>query len=94
MLANTRPASNEPSSRGVTFDATMLTRPTQRRLMTLWTELSCQRTALLPQVHAELTATPAFEAPKTAASACAQREAWAAVVQAPHSPFRAGGSRR
>ena len=65
----------------------MLARPTQRRLMTLWTELSGQRTALLPQVHAELTAPPAFEAPKTTASARVQREAWAAVVQAPHSPF-------
>ena len=87
MPASTPPALNVPSGRGLAFDTNMLTRPTQRRLMTLWTELSGQRTALLPQVHAELTATPAFEAPKTLPSARAQREAWAAVVQAPHSPF-------
>ena len=58
-----------PSSRGVTFDATMLTQPTQCRLMTLWPELAGQRTALLPQVRAELTATPALEAPRTLPSA-------------------------
>ena len=78
---------NVPSGEGVAFDTNMLARPTQRRLMTLWTELSGQRTALLPQVHAELTATPEFEAPKTLPSARVQREAWAAVVRAPQSPF-------
>ena len=55
--------------------------------MTLWMELSGQRTPLLPQVHAELTATPEFEAPKTQPSARAQREAWAAIVRGPQSPF-------
>ena len=76
-----------PSGRGVAFDTNMLTRPTQRRLMTLWTELSSQRTALLPQVRAELTATPEFEAPQTLPTARTQREAWAAIIQAPNSPF-------
>ena len=76
-----------PSSSGVAFDTNMLARPTQRRLMTLWTELSRQRTALLPQVLAELTAVPRFEAPKTLPSARAQREAWLAIVGAAQSPF-------
>ena len=76
-----------PGGQGVAFDINMLTRPTPRRLMTLWTEISDQRTALLPQVFAELTATPEFEAPKTLPSARAQREAWAAIVRAPQSPF-------
>ena len=78
---------NVPSGRGVAFDTNMLTRPTQRRLMTLWAELSGQRTALLPQVRAELTATPEFEPAKTLPSARTQREAWAAIIQAPNSPF-------
>ena len=76
-----------PSGSGVAFDTNMLTRPTQRRLMTLWTELSGQRTALLPQVLVELTAVPRFEAPQTLASARAHREAWSAIVRAPQSPF-------
>ena len=87
MPAGTQPNVHVPSGQGVAFDINMLTRPTQRRLMTLWTELSGQRTALLPQVFAELTATPEFEAPKTLPSARAQREAWAAIVRAPQSPF-------
>ena len=37
--------------------------------MTLWTELSGERTAMLPQAHAELTATPSFEVPKTVRAA-------------------------
>ena len=86
MLAKTQPM-DVPSGRGIAFDTNMLTRPTQRRLMTLWSELSGQRTALLPQVHAELTATPRFEAPKTLPSARVQREAWDAIVRAPQSPF-------
>ena len=65
-----------PSGRGVAFDTTMLIRPMQRRLMTLWTELSGQRTALLPQVRAELMAVPEFEVPKTLPTARTQRDAW------------------
>ena len=76
-----------PNAQGIAFDTAMLKRPTQRRLMTLWTELSGQRTALLPQVRAELTATPEFEPAKTLPSARTQREAWAAIIQAPNSPF-------
>lgn len=48
MLAKNPPV-DDPSGRGVAFATTMLTRPTQRRLMTLWSELSGQRTASPPR---------------------------------------------
>ena len=86
MIAKAQPVS-VPSGRGIAFDTNMLTRPTQRRLMTLWTELSGQRTPLLPQVRAELMAVPEFEVPKTLPTARTQREAWSAIIQAPNSPF-------
>ena len=71
MLASTQPSAHMLGGQGVAFDINMLTRPPPRRLMTLWTELSGQRTALLPQVFAELTATPEFEAPNAAERPCA-----------------------
>ena len=40
MLASTQPSAHMPSCQGAAFDINMLTRPTQRRLMTLWTEIS------------------------------------------------------
>ena len=71
-------------NRGPTCDTNLLSTPTPRRLFTLWMERAGTRTALLPQVWAELSGENRTDA---TARGIAHRNAWLAVIDMEGSPF-------
>lgn len=73
---------------GVAFDTDMLSRPTQRRLMTLWCELAGIKTAILPAVMGELAGEVPGAVRRGSERLAVHRSAWRAIVSAPRSPFR------
>ena len=73
---------------GVAFDTNMLSRPTQRRLVTLWCELAGIKTAVLPAVMGELAGEVPGAARRGSERLILHRSAWRAVVSAPRSPFQ------
>ena len=71
-------------SRGPTCDTNLLSTPTPRRLFTLWMEQAGARTALMPQVWAELAGQNRTDATPRGV---AHRNAWLAVIDMEGSPF-------
>lgn len=69
---------------GIALDTNLLTRPTQRRLITLWCETAGQKIAVLPQVRNELMQ----RGVRTNRSASVRIEAWEALLEGPATPYR------
>ena len=73
---------------GVAFDTNLLSMPTQRRLMSLWMEVSQGKVLLLPQVVAELRAPNKRDLGEEAQRInAAHRAAWDRAMNVPDGPF-------
>lgn len=75
----------------IAFDTNMLSRPTPRRLMTLWLEQADCRTLVLPRVYEELTAPTLAQRDRRHRGRNVQAETWEQAIQSPGSPFLFGG---
>ena len=73
---------------GLAFDTNLLSMPTQRRLMSLWMEVSQGKVLLLPQVVAELQAPNKRDLGEEAQRInAAHRAAWDKAVKIANGPF-------